>query len=144
MFDKFKSYIYDRIASINVESTQSLDKFTSPDSEAKLFKRKTESAKLKYKRNQKQFLFNNCIEDYSTYILELLKESKINEACNAVEKVKQTIQKRQKLIKLSDKSEGGWMVVAEYEQEELANDSDDKKRIRKEQDKDARKMKQLI
>ena len=35
------------------------------------------------------------------------------------------------------------MVVAEYEQEELADDSEDEKRIRKAQDKAARKKKQL-
>ena len=35
------------------------------------------------------------------------------------------------------------MAVAEYEQEELADDSDDEKRIRKAQDKAARKKKQL-
>ena len=40
MFDKFKSYINDRFASINMENTQSLDKFTSPDSKAKGFKGK--------------------------------------------------------------------------------------------------------
>ena len=86
MCDKFKSYIDVRLAAINVESTQSLDKSTSPDSEAKVFKRETEAAKLKYKSNQKQFLFNACIEDHSMYILELLKESKIDEASSAVEK----------------------------------------------------------
>ena len=61
MFDKSKSYIDDWFASINVKSTQSLDKFTSPDSEAKVFKRETEAANLKYKSNPKQLLFNACI-----------------------------------------------------------------------------------
>ena len=41
------------------------------------------------------------------------------------------IQSRQKLIKLADKNKAGWLVVEEYEQEELAEDSDDEKRIRR-------------
>jgi len=39
------------------------------------------------------------------------------------------IQSRKKLIKLADKNEGGWLVVEEYEQEALAEDSDYEKRI---------------
>ena len=44
------------------------------------------------------------------------------------------IERRQKLIKLVDKSEAGWLAVDEYESE-LAEDSADEKRIRKAQDK---------
>ena len=45
------------------------------------------------------------------------------------------IERRQKLIKLADKSEAGWLAVDEYESDELAEDSADEKRIRKAQDK---------
>ena len=37
---------------------------------------------------------------------------------------------RNKLIKLADRSEHGWKVVEEYETEELAEDSDDEKKIK--------------
>lgn len=53
------------------------------------------------------------------------------------------IQKRQKLIKLADKSEAGWLVVDEYESDELAENSEDDKKIRKAQDKAVRKKKQM-
>jgi len=46
---------------------------------------------------------------------------------------------RQKIIKLADKSEAGWLAVKEYEAEELASDSDDKKRIRKAQERALKK-----
>lgn len=36
---------------------------------------------------------------------------------------------RQKLIKVTDRSEFGWVVVAEYEADTLATDSDDKQRV---------------
>ena len=55
-----------------------------------------------------------------------------------------SIQKRQKLIKLADKSEAGWLAVDEYESDELADDSEDDKKIRRAQDKAVRKKKQLL
>ena len=40
-------------------------------------------------------------------------------------------QKRQKLIKIADKNRDGWLVVQEYETDDLASDSEDEKKIRK-------------
>ena len=36
---------------------------------------------------------------------------------------------RQKLIKIADSSEGGWRTVDEYQRNDLAEDSDDEKRL---------------
>jgi hypothetical protein len=41
------------------------------------------------------------------------------------------IKKRQKLIKLSDRTKDGWKVAQEYESDDLASDSEDEKRILK-------------
>ena len=56
----------------------------------------------------------------------------------AVQRVKDAIKKgrllldeRQKLIRLADRSEHGWGVVDEYTADDLAEDSDDEKRIEK-------------
>ena len=40
------------------------------------------------------------------------------------------LKKRNKLIKITDSTEEGWAVVAEYEKEPIGSDSDDCKRIR--------------
>ena len=40
------------------------------------------------------------------------------------------LKKRNKLIKIADSTEGGWLVVAEYEKEPIWSDSDNCKRIR--------------
>ena len=40
------------------------------------------------------------------------------------------LNKRNKLIKSTDSTEGGWAVVAEYEKEPIGSDSDDCKRMR--------------
>ena len=44
---------------------------------------------------------------------------------------RQLIAHRQKLLKLADRSEYGWSVVEEYEEDGLADDSEDEKRIEK-------------
>lgn len=41
------------------------------------------------------------------------------------------IKKRQKLIKIADKNRDGWLVVQEYQTDDLASDSEDEKKIRK-------------
>ena len=48
-----------------------------------------------------------------------------------VEEGKQIIKKHQKLIKIADKNKDGWLVVQEYESNDLASDSEDEKKIRK-------------
>lgn len=65
------------------------------------------------------------------------------EAFNSANKVLATIQKRQKLIKLADKCEAGWLTVEKYESDELADKSEEEKRVKKAQDKASRKKKQL-
>ena len=44
-------------------------------------------------------------------------------------KVIKDIQSRNKLIRIADKTEGGWSTVEEYQQSELADDSDDDRKI---------------
>ena len=60
-------------------------------------------------------------------------------ALKTTKRVGKFIRKRQKLIKLADKSEEGWLAVDEYESDELTDDSADEKRIKKAQEKAARK-----
>ena len=45
---------------------------------------------------------------------------------------------------MADKSDAGWLVVEEYEGDELPEDSEDGKKIRKAQDKTSKKKKQLL
>ena len=50
-------------------------------------------------------------------------------AKEVVKEGRQLIARRQKLLKLADRSEFGWAVVEEYIDDDLAEDSDDEKRI---------------
>ena len=50
-----------------------------------------------------------------------------------LEEALKEVKKRNKLIKLADKSEAGWLAIDEYIADDLASDSDDDKKIRKAQ-----------
>ena len=62
-----------------------------------------------------------------------------------MEELKASIKIRNKLIRLADKSPGVgervWLTVAEYEDDDLASDSDDQKKIREDE---ARALKKKI
>ena len=105
----------------------------SSDSESKKLRREVEAKKLKFKGNEQQFLFSAEVEDYSSSALDSIKRNDSSQVQTFLETSVDLIRKRQKLITLADKSDPGWLVVQEYEQEELADDSEDEKRIKKAQ-----------
>ena len=55
----------------------------------------------------------------------------IQRAREALEKGARLLVDRQKLIKVADRSDNGWGVVAEYTADEFAEDSGDEKRLEK-------------
>ena len=55
---------------------------------------------------------------------------------------KELICKRQKLIRIADKSADSWKVVDEYVSDELASGSEDEKRLKKAKEAPSRKRRQ--
>ena len=51
------------------------------------------------------------------------------------------IANRQKLIKIADRAELGWVVVEAYESDDLASDSEDERRLIKAEKEAERKLK---
>lgn len=93
---------------------------------------------FKKKGNEAQYSFNTTIEEHiDAARKELGKLDPTEEQDKAIVKKvgdylgedMKAIKVRQKHIKIADRSELGWAVVAAYEEDELASDSDDEKWI---------------
>ena len=65
----------------------------------------------------------------------------VDKATTALKEGEKLIAERQKLIRIADRSDHGWATVEEYMEDELADNSDDEKRLFKPEQMAARKMK---
>ena len=97
--------------------------------------------KLKFKGNQVQFEHNLDIQDNINSALKYIKCDRSKRAITLIEESLAVVKKCNKLIRIADKSEGGWRTVDEYLSDKVANDSGDKKRIRAAENRAAKKMK---
>ncbi|XP_076074323.1 uncharacterized protein LOC143045600 [Mytilus galloprovincialis] len=91
--------------------------------------KKEVSVKLKGEGNQIQYSSNSDI------VSELQKLQKCTSAedsvsTNLISGLILKINRRNKLIRIADKSPAGWSTVREYESDDLASDSEDEKRLR--------------
>ena len=87
----------------------------------------------------------------ATKLLESLEDAKDSLESNDVQKAQQAIEEgivnvkeRQKLILLADQSKYGWNTVKEYIQHELAENSDDEKKIYKAEARAARNSRKAL
>ena len=100
---------------------------------------------MKYRGNQKQFELNAAIDSILENIETETQQSRpSNDRIRSLhtQDARQLLRKRQKLIKIADKSKDGWQVVAEYESDELASGSEDEKRLKKARESASRKRRQ--
>ena len=116
VFSMFKTFLGSKLD----EKTKQLEL------KSKLDKQMTQ---MKFKGNQKQFELNAQIESVLDRIRSA-NDSKNNQADDLVDEGKKLIRKRQKLIRIADKSADGWKVVNEYVSDELASGSEDEKRLK--------------
>ena len=82
------------------------------------------------KGNRIQHEFNwNLIEDMEVLIPPIQNDS-ISRATKSVKNMIEDLQKRNRLIKIADKSPAGWNTVQEYLFDNLASDREDNKKLR--------------
>ncbi len=88
-----------------------------------------EDVNLKFKSegNKIQYRFN---EDILANLGKLRKHCPSATAASTFTEISDKLKARNKLIRIADTSAGGWATVREYEQNEIADNSDDEKRIR--------------
>ena len=98
------------------------------------------NAKLTWKRegHKRQYNFNQSILDL---LDKAERKNQSPEVQQELTNIKSLLDHRQKLIRLADTSPSGWATVEEYENNELASDSDDDKKITRAEERAARKLK---
>ena len=105
--------------------------------------KKEVSLSFRNKGNKQQYEFN--LEQLAKLeeAKSLLEIGSVRRLTKKIDEVISDIQKRNKLIRLADRSAGGWMTVQEYMPDELASDSDDSRKMRQVGNR-ATKKRQLV
>ena len=138
VFERFKNYLDEKVESF------SSGLVSRTATETQKLSRVAEAEKLKFAGNKDQFIFNSELCGTLEEVSDLLAAKQTEKAEEKVAELSKNLKRRQKIIKLADKSEAGWLAVKEYQTEELASDSEDEKRIRKAQERALKKKKQNV
>lgn len=138
-FALFKDYLDKQLGTLKEDLKEEAQ--SSTDQAAKKLKESTDIS-FKYEGNKQQYRFNTELAEHVAVAKKALSRDKLPKVCESLERLDKSIRKRNKLIRLADKSPAGWDLVKEYLSDELASGSDDEKRIKKAEQTALRKRNQ--
>jgi len=121
-----KDYFNRKLVEQKEESDKALKAATEQVKKLKL----ANKLNFKFRGNKVQFEFNSEILELLSHAEELIDEGKNEEAKSKVSEAVDEVKKRNKHIRIADKSEDGWRVVDQYLSDDVAEGSDDEKKIR--------------
>ncbi|CAC5415156.1 unnamed protein product [Mytilus coruscus] len=133
LFSLFKTYMNGKLAGIERNFD---DKFHSLAKKVK----KVETT-FRFKGNQIQCELNSDIVDSIERAVEYIDSKRPVRATKLLEESIQTLKKRNKLIRIADKSEVGWNTVQEYLSDDVASNSENERRNRAAEGRAVRKIK---
>ena len=119
-FDLFKTYLDHKLHDLKSD-------IISEQENLSLKVKEQVNLKFKSEGNKIQFRFN---EEIAADLAKLQKHCTSSVNNSLVTDICDKLKSRNKLIRIADTSAGGWATVREYEQNEIADNSDDEKRIR--------------
>ena len=129
-FALFKDYFDKKLTALKRDIQE--DSLSNSDSIAKKLKEESKIS-FKFEGNKKQFYFNSGLAEKVQSASTALGKRKLEVVRSCLEELDSDIKKRNKLIRLADKSAAGW--------DELASGSEDEKRIRRAEQRALRKRK---
>ena len=125
MMDSFKALLQDTVGQIKRANEDAADLQMR---EIKKLKR-SEPHKFKLKANEDQYRFNLKLGETLVNAKSAAQNSQLEKVKSELDEGEKLLLERQKHILLADKSESGWFTVEEYKKHDLAEDSDDERRI---------------
>lgn len=89
--------------------------------------------------NRKQHEFNSSLIDTLDNVEKAVKLREADKAIGFIGEVKASIKHRNKIIRIADTSEVGWATISEYENLDVADNSDDDRKIRRAEERAKKK-----
>ena len=135
-FAELREYFDSKVASIENKITDENERINK-----KLKKGKQNIETFKYKGNHLQYKFNMDLLELVEEAMDLWKQGSVTRLEDCFADIKSSISKRNKLIKIADRSEAGWETVREYSSDDLAENSSDEKKLRAAEERAIKKLK---